>query len=167
MKLEIRAKNDATVSGYVNAVERDSKVLPSTMCPKAKKSFVEKIKVGTFKKAIQKADNIELRFNHGKVIGDTKSGDLELREDSIGLYAKAKITDEDVITKAEKEGLKGWSFGFTSNSDEWSDRSDDLQCRSIDDISLREVSILTIAPAYAGTSIEMRGENCEATETRG
>ena len=40
-EIEIRSANEAIISGYVNAVERDSKVLPKTMSPNAKTKFVE------------------------------------------------------------------------------------------------------------------------------
>lgn len=167
MKIEIRSANEAVISGYVNAVERDSKVLPKTMSPHAKTKFVEKIKAKTFERALSKAENVELRFNHKEVIGSTKDGNLTLYEDNIGLYAEAKITDSKVIEKAKKNELRGWSFGFVANHDEWEDLQEDMQRRNLDDIELREVSILTITPAYIGTSIEMRDEECQVIETRG
>lgn len=167
MKIEIRSANEAIISGYVNAVERDSKVLPKTMSPNAKTKFVEKIKAKTFERALSKAENVELRFNHKEIIGSTKNGNLTLHEDNIGLFAEAKITDAKVIEQAKKNELRGWSFGFVANHDEWEDLQDDMQRRNLNDIELREVSILTITPAYVGTSIEMRDEECQVIETRG
>ena len=42
----------------------------------------------------------------------------ELYEDNIGLRAIVEITDSDVIEKAKKKKLRGWSFGFSCNKDE-------------------------------------------------
>ncbi len=67
--------------------------------------FVEQVKEGVFSKAINTNKDIKLKFNHGKVIGGTTDSSLEVREDNIGLYAVAKVTDQEVIEAAEtKEG---------------------------------------------------------------
>jgi uncharacterized protein len=165
MKVEIR-NNQVVIEGYVNAVERDSKVLTKSMSPYAKSSFVERVKSKTFQKALEKNSNVEVRFNHRRGLGST-SENLKLYEDNIGLYAKATITDDEIIQKAKKGELRGWSFGFTTNKDQWEDIGDDLQRRTLEDIDLAEVSILTDNPAYIATSIEMRGEDYLVIETRG
>lgn len=165
MKIEIR-NNQVIIEGYVNAVERDSKVLPKSMSPLATRSFVERVKAKTFQRALEKNDNIEIRFNHNKLLGSTKDV-LELKEDNIGLYAKAVITDDEAIEKAKNKELRGWSFGFTPIKDIWEDVDENLQRRTLEDIYLSEVSILTKTPAYIATSIEMREENCVVKETRG
>ena len=94
-------------------------------------------------------------LNHDRVICDTESG-LELREDSIGLYAKAKISDEEVVRAAKEKKLTGWSFGFLCIKDQWSKDEGGLELRELEDIRLEEVSILTGKPAYLATSIEIR-----------
>ena len=152
MKIEIRSATEAVIEGYVNAVERDSRLLPKFMCPGAENRFVEQVKAGAFRKALDSAKNIELRFNHEKVIGGTGSN-LELREDNIGLYAKAVISDTEVIAKARAGELRGWSFGF---NDSWEDVGEDRQRRYLNEIRLHEVSVLDKTPAYVGTSIEIR-----------
>jgi HK97 family phage prohead protease len=160
MKIEIRA-DYAIIEGYVNAVGRDSRPLPT---PRGR--FLEQVVPKTFQKAIERAKNIELRFNHQKVLGSTTGGNLELREDNIGLYAKATITDAEVIEKARKKELRGWSFGFVKNTDRWETDPKGIERRYLEDIELREVSILDETPAYIGTSIEMRGENELVVEDR-
>ena len=45
MDVEIRSKS-VIISGYVNAVERDSRVLPASMCPEATAPFVEQVEAG-------------------------------------------------------------------------------------------------------------------------
>lgn len=63
-----------------------------------------------------------LNHDNSRELGSTRDGNLELHEDNIGLRAIATITDADVIEKARKGELRGWSFGFFANSDEWEER---------------------------------------------
>lgn len=165
MELEIRG-NALHISGYVNAVERESRRLPARMCSRAKSDFVEKISAGAFGRAVSRAREVRLMFNHKRDIGGTADGTLKLSEDNIGLKAEATVTDPDVVTAAKQGELRGWSFGFTSAKDRWEDVSEGLQRRTIDDLDLQEVSILSVTPAYVGTSVELRGESLAETEFR-
>lgn len=165
MQIEIRSENEAVLSGYVNAVERDSRIMPKGKGATAVRSFVERVRAGAFRKALKRGKPIELRFNHGRKLGDTESN-LELYEDNIGLYARAVISDREVIEKARKNELRGWSFGFITESETW-DKEGEIDRRTLDDIDLREVSVLDVTPAYVGTSIEVRGEDSNVFETRG
>lgn len=165
MQIEIRSSNEAVISGYVNAVERDSRIMPKGKGATAVRSFVERVRAGTFDKAIKRGTPIELRFNHDKIIGDTTSN-LELYEDNIGLYARAVINDVEVIEKAQRGELRGWSFGFIAEGETW-DKEGELDRRTLEDIDLKEVSILDKTPAYFGTSVEVRGEESSVFETRG
>ena len=165
MELEIR-ENVLHISGYVNAVERESRKLPKQASIKAKSDFYEKISAGAFGRAISKAKEIRLMFNHKRDIGGTKDGTLTLFEDNIGLKAEAAVTDPQVVEAARHGELRGWSFGFMNAKDRWEDIPDGLQRRTIDDLDLEEVSILTVTPAYAGTSVEVRGEDVTETEYR-
>ena len=112
MKIEIRSADLMHISGYVNAVERDSKQLPASMAPGMTTPFVERIVSGTFAKSLKEHPKVELRFNHGKVL-DTTDGTLELHEDNIGLHAEADVTDREVIAQARAGHLTGWSFGWS------------------------------------------------------
>ena len=165
LQIEIRSSNEAVISGYVNAVERDSRIMPKGKGATAVRSFVERVRAGTFDKAIKRGTPIELRFNHDKKLGDTTSN-LELYEDNIGLYARAIISDTQVIEKAQRGELRGWSFGFIAEGETW-DKEGELDRRTLEDIDLKEVSILDKTPAYFGTSVEVRGEESNVFETRG
>lgn len=165
LQIEIRSSNEAVISGYVNAVERDSRIMPKGKGATAVRSFVERVKAGTFDRAIKRGKPIELRFNHGRKLGDT-TNNLELYEDNIGLYARAVISDREVIEKARKNELRGWSFGFIAESEIW-DKEGEIDRRTLEDIDLKEVSILDKTPAYFGTSVEVRGEESNVFETRG
>ena len=151
MKVEIRSDNTVEISGYVNVVERQSKPIRNFNG----KSFRETVKAGTFQKAIDKGQPIELRLNHNKILCDTQSG-LNLREDNVGLHAQAVVDDKETVRAAKEGKLTGWSFGFTVNKDSWSDSGEE---RVLEDINLAEVSILTLEPAYIATSVEVRGND--------
>lgn len=166
MKIEIRS-NSVHISGYVNAVERDSRVLPPAMASEATRDFVEQVASGAFSRAISRRADIKLKFNHGRDIGSTAGKTLTLKEDNIGLHADADITDSEVIKAAKKGELRGWSFGFCNPKSDWEQYRDGVDRRRLKDFDLLEVSILTDTPAYIGTSVEMRGDECSTFETRG
>lgn len=159
IRIEIRSKNEAIIEGYVNVTARESRRLPS---PRG--SFIEVVKPGAFRQSLEKNSNIELTFNHQKRLGDVQSGVLEVREDNIGLYAKAHVSDKEVIQKALKGELTGWSFGFISQKDNWSE-VDGITRRNLEEIRLLEVAILDKTPAYTGTSLELR-DGSELVEYR-
>lgn len=166
MKIEIRNGAELHISGYVNAVERDSRVLPPEMAPDATSPFVEKVSAGVFKRAIERNPNVRLFYNHEREIGSVSGGQLRLKEDNIGLFADAVITDESIVAAAKSGGLKGWSFGFSGARSMWEPAGENLKRRKLTDFDLKEVSILTKTPAYFGTSVEMRGDNVEVLEIR-
>lgn len=162
MKIEIR--NDSVyITGYVNVVARDSRILPS---PKGK--FIEQVKPKTFQRALERMENVELRFNHRRNLGSIKEGNLKLWEDNIGLRAECTTNDPEVMEKARNNELRGWSFAFQvlPNGDTWEEGKDGIQRRYLQDIMIPEVSILSITPAYIATSIESRGEETIITEQR-
>jgi HK97 family phage prohead protease len=163
MRIEIRS-DSVVLDGYVNVTNRLSRPLPS---PKGK--FVEQILPRTFERALMNNPHVDLLFNHDKnrKLGSTKEGNLQLFEDNIGLRGIATVYDSEVMEKAKRNELRGWSFGFQVLRDNWSNSTDGMQLRSVEEMLLAEVSILDKTPAYVATSIESRGEEDSAlTETR-
>ncbi len=164
MRVEIR-NGSVLIEGYVNAIERDSRVMNG---PQGK--FVEQVKAKTFQRALDNASDVEILLNHdsSKKLGSTSQGNLKLVEDSIGLRAMATITDVETMQKAKDNKLVGWSFSFQKLKDSWQPVSDGIQRRFLEDINLREVSILdsTKLPAYIGTSIESRDNGNILIENR-
>ncbi|WP_277248165.1 HK97 family phage prohead protease [Phascolarctobacterium succinatutens] len=160
MKVEIRKDGTALITGYVNVVGRESRVLQDISG-----EFVEVIEPGTFARALSKVDSVGLMFNHMRDV-DTADNTFELTEDNIGLYAKAVIKDAEVIQRAKENKLTGWSFGFYENAEKWDNRADGMRRRTVTDLDLVEVSILDVTPAYIATSIEMRGEDAVLKECR-
>ena len=159
MQIEIRADNTALITGYVNVAGRESRVLRDASGP-----FVEVVQPGTFQRALEK-NPVGLMFNHRQALGSTEDV-LELKEDNIGLYARALVHDSEIVEKAKAGQLTGWSFGFFVDKDEWKTKEDGMRLRTLEDIDLAEVSILDMTPAYIATSIEMRGEQESLKEFR-
>ena len=157
MNIELRNDGTLEISGYVNAVDRYSKELYGQ-----NGKFIEKVEPRTFQRALDKAENVDMLLNHDtrRVLANTSTGTLELREDNIGLYAKATISDPEVIAEASNGNLKGWSFGFKDNNLQIEEH-EGLQRRTLSDIDLMEVSLLTIEPAYIATSVQVRSEEVE------
>lgn len=106
-----------------------------------------------------------LNHDTNRDLGSTKQGNLELHEDNIGLRAKATITDADVIEKAKRGDLVGWSFGFTDRDVDTRD-VDGMMTRDVKDLDLYEVSILdrSKVPAYDGTLIQARDTDGESVQ---
>jgi HK97 family phage prohead protease len=159
MKIQIR-EDSVEIEGYVNAVERNSKPLMSRIG-----KFVEKIRKGAFNRAIKRND-VHILLNHdwNKDLGSISKGNLTLEEDNIGLKARATITDKEVVEKARRGDLVGWSFGFEDTPDgveSGTDAETGYPLRNVKDLILHEVSILdkSKTPAYDGTLITARSED--------
>lgn len=155
--MDIIIRSDSVeISGYVNAVERDSKTLRDRFG-----QFIERIRKGAFKRAIQNNSDIHVLLNHdwSRDLGSTTRGNLELTEDSIGLKARVVTDDPEVIDDARNGRLVGWSFGFL-DEDVTEGSFNGLRQRIVNALDLREVSILNnkMRPAYEGTLINARSE---------
>lgn len=165
MKIEIRA-DSVVIDGYVNAVERESKVLHNR-----EGKFVEKIKAGAFQRSLDRAKRtgsdvkVLLNHNYSRELTSTRDASTKLYEDNIGLRCRCEIRDAEVIKKAREGKLVGWSFGFLPIRDSW-DKEGDVSHRELRELELKEVSILdnSKVPAYDGTSIETRDD--DLIETR-
>ena len=148
LKVELRNGN-IHLEGYVNAVGRESRELHDVHG-----KFIEIIKPETFQHSLEKRSEVGLMLNHKR---DLQPSKFELYEDNIGLRAFIDIDDPEVVELAEHGKLTGFSFGFVTKADEW-DTSNEIRKRTITELDLQEVSILSVTPAYVGTMIEMRAD---------
>jgi HK97 family phage prohead protease len=154
VNFEIRADNTLHITGYVNCTDKESHWLPS---PKGR--FKEVVPQGLWKRAISKASNILLLFNHeeSKQLGSLKDGSMSLEEDAIGLKIRCSISDAEIVEKAKskKDFLHSWSFGFEEISSTWERTKEGYERRTLNDIKLHEISLLggISRAAYPATSI--------------
>lgn len=156
--------NKAIISGYVNVAERISKRLKENGT-----EFYEKVKEGAFGDAVRRNNNIKILLNHDyqRELGNTTSN-LTVYEDSIGLYAEAEVTDEEVVQKARNNELSGWSFGFVPLKENINETYSDIPLRTVESLNLYEVSILdnNHIPAYNSMSLNVRDVAHEPIEIR-
>ena len=161
MKIKMRTDGGVSISGYVNAVERYSKLLPKEKGRDAPGDFREKINEGVFAESLSRIPSVRMTFDHVQGIGSTDKN-LTLKEDNIGLHADAVIYDERAIAAAKAGRLTGWSFGFTNAFADYKPNGDGTFERDIKSLDLLEVALLTKRPAYPACSIEIRdGEEIE------
>tara|TARA_R110002072_G_scaffold138109_5_gene281206 strand:+ start:34756 stop:35298 length:543 start_codon:yes stop_codon:yes gene_type:complete len=120
-------------------------------------AFRERISVGAFRNALSGDILALLDHDPGKVLGRTRTGTLELREDDKGLAFALDVPDtaagRDVLALAARGDLGGMSFGFLvpEGGEEW-----DGDTRTLRSIDLREISVVSAWPAYEGTEIALR-----------
>lgn len=165
MRVEVRNEK-VVIDGYVNAVGRDSRPMVDR---RSGEKFVEQMVPGVFKNSLEKNSDIPILLNHDEKrnLGDTKTN-LKLFEDSIGLRAITEITDQEVIEKAKKKKLRGWSFGFVEKKASEEDTSSGMKRRFVEELELKEVSLIDDRknPCYCGTSVYVRADEEEVIEER-
>jgi HK97 family phage prohead protease len=128
--------------------------------------FREVIKPGAFARALKEKQDVRCLVNHddNQVLGRTKSGTLELSQDSKGLkYSVTDLPDttiaRDLHTSVMRGDIDGCSFQFVVRKDkrgqEKLDDGSTIFTREIEDLDLYDVGPVTF-PAYESTSVEAR-----------
>ena len=104
------------------------------------------------------------------VLGRNKSGTLELREDSHGLWGRVKINpnDQDAVNlyeRVKRGDVDQCSFGFDIINEDTEVRDDGSVHWTIREVKLYEVSVVTF-PAYTETSVSARKRDFEEIQKR-
>jgi HK97 family phage prohead protease len=100
-----------------------------------------------------------VNHNDSALLASTRSKTLTLTEDKIGLLAEAVLppttSGRDMGVLIEQRIVDSMSFGFSvpRGGDAWS--PDGLQ-RTLNEVRLHEVSVVTGQPAYAATTASVR-----------
>ena len=134
-----------TIEGYVNIFgEKSTHEFSKTDYPLAPGNFVECFAPGAFQTSLLLIPKVDLKDNHGRVIGSTTSGELQLSDDGCGLLARAVIQDPEVIDAAQSGESLGWYFRYMGARFEWKLLSLDPKryLRIIKRARLLEVSLL-------------------------
>lgn len=120
----------------------------------------ESIAPGAFSSSI--AGDIRALVNHDTtlVLGRTKAGTLQLREDNHGLWGHIDINPKDgdamnLYERVKRGDVNQCSFGFDIREEETEFRQDGSVHWTIKDVELYEVSCCTF-PAYEETNISAR-----------
>ena len=156
---QLRAERSGSIDGHAAVFDEEY-----VLWQEEKFSVVETVKRGAFARAIKEKQDVRCLFNHNPdhVLGRTKSGTLQLREDSIGLYFKAKPPEaqvgRDVYAFVDRGDVSGCSFAFRvtkENVTETKKQGKVTRRREIQDVDLYDVGPVTY-PAYSGTDVGAR-----------
>jgi len=150
--LELRAATTGdgmTFMGY--AAKYDSPSLPLP--------FVEKIAPGAFTRTLKSRNNIKMFVNHSDlhVLASTRAKTLRLEDRADGLFVEADLPDvtyaNDLRVLMQRGDVNTMSFGFSTVRDSWSDNGAE---RTLQEVRLIEVSVVTSTAAYPQTSASVR-----------
>jgi HK97 family phage prohead protease len=102
----------------------------------------------------------------GKIIGRTRAGTLQLRKDSKGLAVTIEPDEEisyarDIMRAVARGDVSGMSFGFRALDDEWNEDENGMPVRTVTDMKISEVSIVTF-PAYTATDVQVAQRSLQA-----
>jgi HK97 family phage prohead protease len=120
--------------------------------------FRELVAQGSTSESIGR-DDIRALFNHDPnlILGRNRSNTLRLSEDSTGLHYEVDMPDttyaRDLATAMERGDVSQSSFGFKTapGGDSWAEDADGFPLRTLNSISLFDVSPVTY-PAYTDST---------------
>ena len=152
-QFETREDGDAPhITGYFAVFNSNYEIAPG---------MSESIAPGAFSKALAGGD-IRALVNHDTtlVLGRTKAGTLELREDSRGLWGDVTINPNDrdamnLYERVKRGDVDQCSFGFNIVRQDTEILPDDSVHWTLEEVDLFEVSACTF-PAYEATNISAR-----------
>jgi len=145
-------------SGY--AAKYDSPSLPLP--------FIERIAPGAFTRTLKSRNDIRMYVNHDDrmVLASTRSKTLRLEERSDGLFVEADLPPttfgNDLRILLDRKIVNTMSFGFSTVKDSW---SDDGNNRTLEQVRLHEVSVVTGVAAYPTTTASVRNLRLIAKRT--
>ena len=131
----------------------------------------EVIKPGAFSDCM--GQDVRALINHDStlVLGRTKAGTLELKEDSHGLWGRIRINREDgdamnLYARVQRGDVDQCSFGFDIERETFVDLGNGCCRWEIEKVNpLCEVSVCTF-PAYVETSVSARKQQLEEIQRR-
>ena len=135
------------------------------------KGYTEYIDKGAFKKSLEEGADVRALINHDTtlVVGRTKAGTLELKEDDKGLWGKIILNKDDtsamdIHARVKRHDVDQCSFGFEIEDEEVKNLEDGRVEFHIKSVKLYEVSICTF-PAYEATSVQARSKDIKEIES--
>ena len=161
-KFETRESEDGLfIEGYFSVFNSTYELWPGA---------TESVTPGAFENTL--GGDIRALIDHETrlVLGRNKSGTLELREDSHGLWGRIKINpnDQDAVNlyeRVKRGDVDQCSFGFDIVKEDTEVRDDGSVHWTIREVKLYEVSVVTF-PAYTETSVSARKRDFEEIQKR-
>ncbi|TFI46635.1 HK97 family phage prohead protease [Diaphorobacter sp. DS2] len=148
----LKAAGNRTLTGYAAVFNSEANL----------GSFSEVIRPGAFAKSLATGSSIRALYHHDAhaLLGTTRGGTLQLREDAHGLAFELALPDtthgRDLAILVDRGDVAGCSFGFRvpEGGDRWEQRGAQT-VRELLTVDLVEIT-LTADPAYADTSVALR-----------
>lgn len=161
-QFETREDGDAlAIEGYFAVFNSNYEIAPG---------MSESVAPGAFASSI--SGDIRALVNHDTtlVLGRTKAGTLQLREDTHGLWGHIDVNPKDadamnLYERVKRGDVDQCSFGFDIRSEDTDINEDGSVHWTITDVELYEVSCCTF-PAYSETSISARSEQRDEIKKR-
>ncbi|MDC3377161.1 HK97 family phage prohead protease [Candidatus Nanopelagicales bacterium] len=160
--LELRATGDdgqgMSFSGWAARYGEPSLPLP----------FTERIAPGAFTRTLKARNDVKMFVNHSDlhVLASTRSKTLKLEDRNEGLWVEADLPDvtyaRDLAELMRAGIVRTMSFGFTTVKDEWSNDGGE---RTLQEVRLHEVSVVTSQAAYPTTTAAIRNLTLIAKRT--
>ncbi len=153
--------DDLSIEGYFAVFDSNYEIAPG---------MTESVAQGAFSNTI--SGDIRALINHDTtlVLGRTKAGTLQLREDTHGLWGHIDINPNDVdamnlYERVKRGDVDQCSFGFDIRSQDTDIHEDGSIHWTIKDVDLFEVSCCTF-PAYEQTNISARSAERDDIQAR-
>lgn len=161
-KFETREDNDDFyIEGYFSVFNSNYDLWPGAS---------ESVAPGAFANTL--GNDVRALIDHETrlVLGRSKAGTLELREDSHGLWGKIRINPNDtdamnLYNRVKRGDVDQCSFGFNIVKEDTEIREDGAVHWTIREVELFEVSVVTF-PAYEETAVSARKMEYQEIERR-
>jgi HK97 family phage prohead protease len=159
--LELRASSTGdgmSFAGYAWRYDSPSLPLP----------FTERIAPGAFTRTLKSRNDVRAYVNHDErlVIGSTRAKTLRIEDRPDGGYVEIDLPDttyaRDLSASIKRGDVRTMSFGFSTVKDAW---SADGQDRTLKEVRLHEVSVVTGTAAYPSTTASVRNLRALAYRT--
>jgi HK97 family phage prohead protease len=141
--------NGMTFGGYAWRYNEPSLPLP----------FTERIAPGAFRRTLKSRNDVRAYYNHNDelLLGSTRAKTLRIEDRPDGGYVEIDLPDTELGRSTayhiKRSDITGMSFGFSTVRDEWSGDGNE---RTLKEVRLHEVSVVSGVPAYPTTTASVR-----------
>lgn len=132
--------------------------------------FIETIAPGTFARALKEEQDVRALVEHDgglNTLARTTNDTLSLVEDDKGLAVTINVADtqqgRDAVALVRRGDISQMSFAFKAQREEWEFNDDEPDKRTLLDVDLFDVSLVTF-PAYPDTTIAQRSAEAMKAE---
>ena len=121
--------------------------------------FTERIAPGAFTRTLKSRNDVRAYYNHNDelLLGSSRAKTLRIEDRADGGYVEIDLPNNElgrsVALYVKRGDITGMSFGFSTVRDEWSADGNE---RTLKEVRLHEVSVVSGVPAYPTTTTSIR-----------